>query len=1174
MRIEQLQLIAFGPFTRCTIDLNAGLNILYGPNEAGKSSALRAVHALLFGVPTRTADDFLHGYRQLRVGGVLVRGADERLECVRRKGNKATLRDRDDDKQLDESVLDAFLGAVDEEFFRSVFGINHERLRAGGEEVLRGEGRIGELLFAAGGVSHLRELQLRLDNEATGLFKPRAHQPRINQAASRLDQLRSEIRQAQASGEEWARHDAARTQQFQQAEELRVALTEAEAARERLLRVKSAWPTLGSWKANREELRKVEGAVLLPEDAEKRSSEAHAALSLAESNLRQARQQRARIDEQLDKLQTPTTLLSEQRRIDDLYRRFGSHEKNAEDRATLDARRRAARNNARKTLERLGWSDSLDDLAKRRPADDKKVVVRSLAKRHGELLQRLDAARKSGTKTQRRLDELRTQLAGISSGAVAKGLTSALSEAKSLREASRGLPARREEVQRLRIDAERSLACLPLFSGSLDELMRLKAPVEAVVEEFDARRRDIATRLQSLQTRMAEDAASESRFDEELAALEKGDSVPTEEELVAARALRDRGVKLAVEALGGKDPDQQIAAEFVGEVGEGTSLSAAFQPTVRRADEVVDRLRREAERVAEKAQLVVQRDALRRRAAQNALDLAKVEREQRQYEEEWNARWTETGLTPLSPPEMRAWLRQLGELRESVRGLSTKEDVLDADERRCESALTLLASELSAVGVASHAECLEEFVEAADGHVDSLREARAQREQLTESIASLTQEAEESNEELHTSEEKLVAWRTSWAEAMKFLQLPEDALPEQAEAALSNVEQLFREVDEADGFAGRIYGIDKTAEEFTKAAQELAAVIAPDLASRPVEELAPTLNGRVSEARRVEQLVNTLTEQRQQQVSLEQDAESAAAQARAVLDGLLSEAGGEHLQNLSQAIERSARRRRLSQLVEELQTQLAPHCGVQALDEFEEDAAREDPDQLASKLSEVESRIAELRGQREAALTAAEREASALRLFDGGDEAADKECERQGILAQAEEDVHEYVVTTLAAALLRSAVERYQQRAQGPVLKLASERFRQLTCGAFSGLKTDLDDSGNDILVGVRPEGGTLRVEGMSEGSRDQLYLALRLATLEHWFDHHEPVPFVVDDVLLTFDDARTEATLAALLELSRRTQVLVFTHHEHLVTLARKTGGLNRGESEVHVVSGWNGMG
>jgi uncharacterized protein YhaN len=81
-------------------------------------------------------------------------------------------------------------------------------------------------------------------------------------------------------------------------------------------------------------------------------------------------------------------------------------------------------------------------------------------------------------------------------------------------------------------------------------------------------------------------------------------------------------------------------------------------------------------------------------------------------------------------------------------------------------------------------------------------------------------------------------------------------------------------------------------------------------------------------------------------------------------------------------------------------------------------------------------------------------------------------------------------------------------------------------------------------------------VEGMSDGTRDQLYLALRLATLEQYLANHEPLPFIVDDILIQFDDQRAEAALQVLAELSAKTQVLFFTHHWRLVELAKKLPG------------------
>ncbi|MCD4764550.1 MAG: AAA family ATPase, partial [Desulfobacterales bacterium] len=87
MKICEIRLIAFGPFTDVRIDLSGGkegLHIIYGPNEAGKSSALRALKHMLYGIPERSMDDFLHPYTKMRVGAAIQRKDGDVLEFVRR----------------------------------------------------------------------------------------------------------------------------------------------------------------------------------------------------------------------------------------------------------------------------------------------------------------------------------------------------------------------------------------------------------------------------------------------------------------------------------------------------------------------------------------------------------------------------------------------------------------------------------------------------------------------------------------------------------------------------------------------------------------------------------------------------------------------------------------------------------------------------------------------------------------------------------------------------------------------------------------------------------------------------------------------------------------------------------------------------------------------------------
>ena len=110
-----------------------------------------------------------------------------------------------------------------------------------------------------------------------------------------------------------------------------------------------------------------------------------------------------------------------------------------------------------------------------------------------------------------------------------------------------------------------------------------------------------------------------------------------------------------------------------------------------------------------------------------------------------------------------------------------------------------------------------------------------------------------------------------------------------------------------------------------------------------------------------------------------------------------------------------------------------------------------------------------------------------------------------------------------------------------------------MTCGTFSELYVDWNDAEEPILVGRDARGQVLRVEEMSDGTREQLFLALRIAAIERYVDSSGAVPVLFDDVFLESDDPRSERIFTALSDLAARTQVIVFTHHRHLVALAQQ---------------------
>jgi uncharacterized protein YhaN len=211
---------------------------------------------------------------------------------------------------------------------------------------------------------------------------------------------------------------------------------------------------------------------------------------------------------------------------------------------------------------------------------------------------------------------------------------------------------------------------------------------------------------------------------------------------------------------------------------------------------------------------------------------------------------------------------------------------------------------------------------------------------------------------------------------------------------------------------------------------------------------------------------------------------------------------------------------------------------------------------LVDRLDPEMNRLSQIIGQRQTQLAA----------MDGGARAAEIQDQVESKAATLRRLVHRYAQVKVAERVLRRAVDRYREEHQSPVVSLASDYFRCLTLGSFDGLRADSDDGGRPVLVGVRPGGQRLGVARMSSGSRDQLFLALRLATLVWRARSGEPMPLILDDILINFDDRRSRATLELFAEISATTQIILFTHHRRII---EEAASLDRGDGvRIHLMA------
>ena len=125
---------------------------------------------------------------------------------------------------------------------------------------------------------------------------------------------------------------------------------------------------------------------------------------------------------------------------------------------------------------------------------------------------------------------------------------------------------------------------------------------------------------------------------------------------------------------------------------------------------------------------------------------------------------------------------------------------------------------------------------------------------------------------------------------------------------------------------------------------------------------------------------------------------------------------------------------------------------------------------------------------------------------------------------------------------------RFEQENISGTLVTASDYMHRMTSGRYHRIWAPL---GEDLLCIDDEYGQTFRVEQLSGGTREQLFLAIRFALVREFSKRGVELPLVMDDLFVNFDQERTEAAADCLLEVAREgQQVLFFTCHEHIAQL------------------------
>ncbi len=434
---------------------------------------------------------------------------------------------------------------------------------------------------------------------------------------------------------------------------------------------------------------------------------------------------------------------------------------------------------------------------------------------------------------------------------------------------------------------------------------------------------------------------------------------------------------------------------------------------------------------------------------------------------------------------------------------------------------------------------------------------RQQYDALLHRRDELAEELPQAEARFEAAQKVVEDWHQDWRRLTESFVKSDRAGTAEVLQMLDQINRLENLKRERDGVVAKLQAIEEDDASYAAQVERLAKAIDYDSSDQqPPVVIAHAMYQRLQAERSAKKGRETL----QEQIESSNQRMLAAAEQRAECDVVLkqfcAEAGCESSDQLPEIEQRSKERCELQATIRDLKSQLLRLAEDQSLEEFIAEAADHQPAVLVVDIEREEARQRELRQQIETVhreIGAAQNE---LNRIDGGSRASDLAQSIQVKAGLLRADVENYARLKVGAMMLKRAIEHYRLENQSPVLVLANQYFRLLTCGEYCELKPDYDAAGASTLFGLNASGDLVPVAGMSTGTADALYLALRLASLEHQMKDGKAIPVVIDDCLVQLDDSRAAAALQAFSELSEKTQVILFTHHQHLCQLAAQCLG------------------
>lgn len=1142
MRVREIEVENYGMFRGARLCFGDGrFHLVCGPNEAGKTTLLQLIREVLFGFGVRNPYAFAEhdGEMAATVSAEMKDGT--RIRFRRRKGrtNTVTGEIEGSGRTLDEAGLTRLLGNANPELYQNIFGFSLTEL-ASGEESLK-HAKLEEALYGGGlgGLANLQHTLAAIQEEHKSLFTARAQKPRINKLLAHIHDAAAKFGQAVVKPRDYKDLCQRRDASLAAAEKLRADRDECFRRLAHLERLGQALPSWQRLVQAQEELATLQVPEEFPLGAAEEFRQLRQQIGQVKEDIEAARNELAETDADLGRLQLSPGLVAAEDNIKKLFQQLEQVASCRRDIPLRSQEAESTRTQIVASLKELHSDWDLSHLEKFRTTLAQRDRVEQMAKELADLQERARTLALQHKEKDKKLRQDLLELDRLKAIPPAPGLERLTRRAGQYRSDHEQLEQIDTELTQVdgQIALLRQQLAGPLGIDSR-KIELLPVPLLSTVQQFARAFSEANEALRQAGREHKQAERDAARVKAELRQFDARQRVPDRKALIAQRNRRDDGWGLIRRKYIDGQTLEGEAAVWLGD--SSASLPDQYEHEVGEADRLADDRQEKAELIARRDQIaadVARHEQLLAEAQQHS---ANCELARNRLNESWRQSWVACRISPKSPDTMAEWLRLHGQFQETLQ----RRLALDARRQQIQRRLSMFEEELrKAIEIKGRP---EELLAEAEQRAQDARDASIQIARIHSDLPARERELEQ----LRVDRQEVVRQQHLWDERWQTL-LAELGFPPQWDSGL--VSKILSELANArvrhqsvQGLDARVAQMAATVTGFERRVSALCKQVAQDLEPLPAEVATNQLNQRLEEAKQAVSQQKTFLTQRDrtaQRLKVKQGQSERLTTRLAELRQAAGVATDDEFERLAcDAAKRNA-------LIDEIESLRR---------DFDRIAVNEDPGVFMTELQQANADAIALAARQtkedfarfeddyrkavgEAAL--AKKQVEDLDAQGPANELAQKlESDR----AELRDAVERWAPLVFADAILAQAIARFEREHQPELLRDVGKLFSGLTQGRYTGLRRKLDEQGTLVLA--QADGRDKEPHQLSTGTREQLYLAIRLAYARHYCRENEPLPLVMDDVLVNCDDQRSEAALEMLIELAQDIQLVFLTCHQDTI--------------------------